>query len=116
LVHGHEFRGSTDELGFITADSPCVWFDPKARNPFPFNHPGLGCETVEVTLPMSRSRVLLFSWSDVRRYADVNHPDGVDEINVEQEVICSEYFVVPRNQTRPTWFKFVPRTADRPTL
>ena len=95
---------AVDDIGFITSDSPCVWFDPKAfKRPFPFNQPGLGYKTVEVTLPVSPDSALLFSWSDVRGYADVKEPMGLDEINWRTRFHCHEQFVVRRHVTRTSW-------------
>lgn len=44
-----------DEVGFITSDDPCVWFDPEAYKRLPFYRSvGLGYRSVEVHCPYHR--------------------------------------------------------------
>lgn len=93
-----------DGLGFITSDNPCTWFDPEAyKLPPLMRGPGLGSPTIEVTLPLSPSQLLLLSRKSLTGYHDV--PLGVvDELNRRTRFHCREYFVARLNQKREVWF------------
>lgn len=89
---------------FITSDSPCVWFDPEAyKKPPMYRAPGLGCPTIEVSLPVSPRQMVIFNW----RGADGYYPADdsmVDECNRLTRFYCFESFVNCENTTLPMWF------------
>ncbi len=93
-----------DDLGFITSDRPCVWFDPEAyKRPPMFRTPGLGFPTIEITLPASPSQILLLSWHNLTGYGPI--PDDVlDDLNRRTRFYCDEYFICRRNEKRDVWF------------
>jgi hypothetical protein len=95
---------TTSEPGFITSDAPCVVFDPEAhKRPFPYNSSGLAFPTVEVTFPISPTRLAFVSHKELRPYIDV--PDTiVHEVNRLTRGFAKDVFVVSRDQTRPGWY------------
>ncbi|MEO1966321.1 DUF4238 domain-containing protein [Hyphomonas sp.] len=98
---------STDP-GFITSDEPCVWFDPEAykRGPM-FRGPALKYKSLEITLPISPSRMLLISHQDFPEYFDVDEKDFaemlVNDINRRTCGYASSTVVVNRNEFRKIW-------------
>ena len=52
---------SDDEFGFITSDSPIVWFNPRGIAP------GLAQKHIEVTLPLTPHHLLFISHTRARR-------------------------------------------------
>jgi hypothetical protein len=88
-----------DDVGFITSEQPCVWFDPKGgRRP-----PMLQSGSVEVTMPVSPKCLALLSWEDLPSYM-VSTQSLVDNANRFQQMACDEYIVVRRNAIKPIWF------------
>lgn len=48
--------------GFITSDNPCVWHDPEGyTRPFPYQGPALIYPSIEITLPISPSNMLMLN-------------------------------------------------------
>lgn len=93
-----------DATGFITSDSPCVWFDPEAckRTPF-YQTPALMYDTIEITLPLSPRQMLLFNRK--RRNGRVSLGESsVDELNRRTRFFAHEYFVVNSDITKGIWF------------
>jgi uncharacterized protein DUF4238 len=94
-----------DELGFITSDSPCVWFNPKAHTFPPFyRSPGLGQADIEVTLPLTPSHMLFISHRKHPFYIDVGR-HVVDEANRLTRAHAADEFVSWKGETRPYWFE-----------
>lgn len=103
--------------GFITSDAPCVWFDAEARKrPWPHNAPGLEWPTIEITLPLSPSRMLFLNRGGIRGlrgYMDT--PDQlVDEFNRRTCGHGNEHIVVSRNVRKGIWFSSVPAPDLKP--
>lgn len=93
-----------DEIGFITSDAPCVWFDPKAyKRPAMYRSPGLGYPTIEVTLPISPNQKALISHCPLKEYIDIPKLH-LDETNRMTRFYADEYFVVRKNYINPLWF------------
>lgn len=94
-----------DEVGFITSDNPCVWFDPEAykRPPF-YRSVGLGYKSVEVTLPISPKQAILISHTPLPLYLNVDMLN-VDSINRKTRFHADKYYVVNRNYKKDFWFK-----------
>jgi hypothetical protein len=94
------------ELGFITSDSPCVWFNPKLHTYPPFyRSPGLGQQDIEVTLPLSPQHLLFISHrQSATFYLDIEER-YVDEANRSTRFHCDEEFVSWKGETRPYWFE-----------
>jgi uncharacterized protein DUF4238 len=88
-----------DEVGFITSDHPCVWYDPNRRR-IPTS---LRARTIEVTMPISPNSLAFLCWEDVPEYKSLTLP-GVDGANALRQIACKEYFVVRRNATKSVWF------------
>jgi hypothetical protein len=51
-----------DDIGFITSDRPCIWFDPESfrRPPF-YRGPALMYKTIEITMPLSPTQCLFLN-------------------------------------------------------
>jgi hypothetical protein len=94
-----------DELGFITSDTPCVWFNPEWYKLPPFyRSPGLGQPQIEVTLPLSPQHLLWISHNPrFPLYQNVGQKT-VDEVNRRTRFHCNEEFVSWKGETRPYWF------------
>jgi len=90
---------------FITSDNPCVVFDPEAcKRPPMYQGVGLGFRSVQVTLPVSPTQMLLLRYGPPM-CAYLPMPEAVvDEMNRLTRAHCSEYFVTNANATRPIWF------------
>jgi hypothetical protein len=96
---------ANDELGFITSDSPCVWFNPKAHTLPPFyRSPGLAQPDIEVTLPLTPAHMLFLSHRKHRLYLDVGQ-QVVDEANRLTRAYADDEFVSWKGETRPYWFE-----------
>lgn len=90
--------------GFITSDSPCVWFDAEAcKRPPMYQSPALMYESIEITLPISPRQVILLNRRGLNGYLSAR-PRIVDELNRRTRFGCAEYFVNSSNATRSVWF------------
>jgi uncharacterized protein DUF4238 len=87
-----------DDVGFITSDHPCVWYDPSRRR----GQTALRARTIEVTMPVSPNSLALLCWEDFPDYENLM-PLGVDDANTLRQRACEEYFVVRRNATKSVW-------------
>jgi len=88
-----------DDVGFVTSDSPCRWFDPGTdRIPFMLRSP-----TIEVTMPVSPNSFAVISWEDLPHYRDASLSE-VHAANRNQQIACDEYLIVRRNVLSPVWF------------
>lgn len=62
---------TSDDSNFITSDAPVAWFDPELhRMPAFYRSPGLGSETIEVTMPT----VLAQQPAEIHRDAALGQP------------------------------------------
>src|SRR5713101_5619201 len=53
---------TTDDIGFITSDHPCVWHDPEGyKRPPMYQSPGLIYETIQITLPISPEQCIFLN-------------------------------------------------------
>lgn len=86
-----------DDLGFITSDHPCLWFDPRNR------FPGLASRSIEVSLPLSPRQILLLNWKNLSGYIPVSI-NSVDKANSMLRNACEREYIVRRNEVRPAWF------------
>jgi len=104
---------TNDPLGFVTTDTPCTWFDPKAYKLQPiFRSPALGSPTIEVTLPISPRQCLVITHRpDFHGYIDVDQK-VVDEVNRRHIAHCDESFISHSEATRPIWFEQQPMPED----
>ena len=72
---------TTDSVGFITSDDPCVWFDPEAyKRPPLYRGPGLVYETIEITLPVSPEQYVYLNRQGISGYIAVGD-EVVDNLN-----------------------------------
>jgi hypothetical protein len=93
------------EVGFITSDNPCVWFNPTLRRLPPFyRSPGLAQPDIEVTLPLSPNQLLLVSHRPSAFYVHIDEK-AVDEANRLTRFHCDKEFVSWKGETRPYWFE-----------
>lgn len=93
-----------NNLGFITSDAPCVWYDPEAfKRPFPYNNVGLLFETVEITLPIAPCQLVLLTHKLQNGYIYVSDTI-VDDLNRRTRAYANNFFVVNENRTKPIWF------------
>jgi len=94
--------------GFITGDEPVVWFDPEAhkRPPF-FQSLGLAYPTIEVTMPISPTRMMLISHMEFPEYFDIDGFDIddrlVNDLNRRTCRRARSAIVASRNTYRPIW-------------
>lgn len=90
--------------GFITSDSPCVWFDPEAyKKPPLYRAPVLASPTIEITLPVSPEQCILLCHHNYAGYLNV--PDRlVEELNRRIRSYADECFVVNKNTLKEYWF------------
>ncbi len=98
---------TTEQPGFITSDTPCVWFDPAVyEDPQPFGAGGLISPTIEVTLPISPNQAVLFGNRLIcdGLYLPITDRSLVDQINMRTRISAQEYFVVNCNKVRQCWF------------
>lgn len=103
---------TTDELGFITSDAPCVWFNPQLYKLPPFyRSPGLAQRDIEVTLPLTPRHLLLISHRNNPLYIDVEQ-NAVDEGNRMRRFHCDKEFVSWKGETRPYWFEMGEEPED----
>ncbi len=93
-----------DPQGFITSDHPCVWFDPEGyRRPPLFQGPALMYPSIEITLSVSPSQLVLLNRRGLTGYVAIQD-EAVDEMNRRTHFHCAEYFVTNTQATRPIWF------------
>ena len=95
------------DIGFVTSDTPCVWFDPEAaKAPLPFQGAvGLGSRTVEVTLPITPKQALILSHHDhLEGYVPLSDVALIHEMNRRIIAHCDKEFVSSRPNTHPWWF------------
>jgi hypothetical protein len=100
------FLCADTDLGFITSDNPCIWFDPERhKRPFPYNHIDPRFPSVEIIMPVSPQRLALLNSTENLMYIDLPE-DMVDECNRMPRFWAKEYFIVNRNQTKEIWSEF----------
>ena len=93
-----------DDIGFITSDHPCVWFDEDSyKRPPLYQAPALMYETIEITLPISPNYCLFLNRKGMSGYIDVA-TKVVTELNRRIRFEANEYFVVRRNAKVDYWF------------
>lgn len=90
--------------GFITSDSPCIWFDPDAyKRPPLYRGPALMYETIEITLPISPTQCILLNRQGVNGYTYMPE-NSVKEFNRRVRFHSSESFVVNQNFVNEFWY------------
>jgi hypothetical protein len=93
-----------DEIGFITSDHPCVWFDAEAyKRPPLYRGPALMYESVEISLPLSPRHCVLLNRRGLTGYITAT-PLMLDEMNRRTRFHADEHFVVRVNRVKPVWF------------
>jgi hypothetical protein len=106
LLAGLDFAVITTQSkpGFITSDNPCVWYDPQAykRGPL-YRAPGLIYETIEITLPVSPTQLILLNRQEINGYKSV--PDEVvRDLNARTRYFADQSFVVCKQHKEDGWF------------
>ena len=93
-----------DDLGFVTSDRPCLWFNPQAYKwPPIYRSPGLGQRHIEVTLPLTPQHLLLISHRPTAEYVRAI-PEVVSEVNRRNVLSSDQEFVSWKGEVRPHWF------------
>lgn len=89
---------------FITSDTPCVWFDSAAyKRPPLYRSPALMYDTIEITLPISPTQLLLLN--RLGRTGHCTAPDStIDDFNRRTRFYCRDSFINFENATHPRWF------------
>lgn len=92
--------------GFITSDSPCVWFNPEGyKRPLFYRSVGLANKKIEITLPVSPKQAILISWNKkYDGYKELNSEQFVDDLNNRTWFQCKEHFIVNKNIKKDIWF------------
>jgi len=99
------FLITDDEVGFITSDDPCIWYDPEAyKRPAFYQSVGLGCQSVEVSMPISPRVTLFVSHKQLPLYLKVDKKT-VDNFNHKVRFYADKYFIVNQNFKNEYWFK-----------
>lgn len=91
---------------FITSDEPCQLFNPKLQWQR-FYGPGLGQKDIEVTMPLSPTTKVLFSWSNYKGYSYIES-DWVEESNRMTRGHTKSYFISSSPKTKWQWFQKYP--------
>jgi len=104
---------TTDPVGFVTSDQPCVWIDPEAYKRAPaYRGVGLAMGSIEVSMPISPMQCLFISHAPAwQGYMDISL-EQVDEINARHIGACRDAFVAHRNEVRDVWFQKHPLPED----
>ncbi len=93
---------TTQNPGFITSDSPCVWTDPEAyKRPPYYRSPALMYESIEILLPISPNQTLFLNRKGINGYFNAPSPE---EINRIIRFNCDQYFIVNTNYKNDYWF------------
>lgn len=95
---------TNDNIGFITSDAPCVWFDPEAyKRPPMMRSPALMYKTTEIILPISPSETLCLNQHGINGYFEASDK-LMDEFNTRVRFCAEEYFIVNSNFKKDVWF------------
>lgn len=95
--------------GFISSDEPTTWFDPEwPKRPPMFQALGLMYETVEITMPISPTRMLFLGrQNEWPEYMDLDALDFderlLNEMNRRTCRLAREKIAVSRNEFRSVW-------------
>jgi hypothetical protein len=96
-----------DDIGFITSDNPCFWFDAEAyKRPPLYQSPALIYESIEITLPVSPHQCICLHRRDsgISAYIKAT-PLAVDELNKRTRFSTDQHFIVCSNETKTSWFQ-----------
>jgi len=88
-----------DDVGFLTSDHPCVWFDERVRR----GPLSLRSKTIEVSMPVSPRSLALLCWETLPSYKSMSHPE-LDNANRMQQANCDDCFVGRRDAIKSEWF------------
>ena len=95
-----------DPVGFVTTDTPVMYFDPDAykRQPI-YRSPGLGCKSIEITLPLSPKLCLALTHQpEFSGFIDTPHR-ALNELNRLRIYCADKNFISCKNEIRPEWFQ-----------
>jgi hypothetical protein len=100
---------TTDSIGFVTSDNPCVWCDPEAyKRPPMLRAPALAYDSIEITLPVSPKQCILLNRQGFNGYKSISP----DVANKRTAVFAGESIVVRKKATRDLWFEPGPEPND----
>lgn len=96
---------TSDDSVFITSDAPVVWFDPELyKMPAFYRGLGLGSRTIEVTMPISPNRLVLFTHGRTTEGYVPIRMDLIDENNRRTRFHCDDHFVSNSSRKKDIWF------------
>ena len=97
---------TTDSVGFITSDNPCVWIDPEAyKRPPAFQNPALMYESTEIRFPISPRQMIVFTRNiKYERSYSVIGNSFLDDANRVTRFQSHEFFIVNSNTKKDYWF------------
>lgn len=99
---------TSEQVGFITSDAPCVWFDPAIRqNPRPVGAGGLMSPTLEISLPLSPTQTIFFGKHLIATgaYVPIKEQYITDNLNKRTRIHSHEYFIVNSPILKLGWFR-----------
>lgn len=90
--------------GFITSDSPCVWFDlDSCKRPPLYQAPALIYPTTEITFPVTPKHMILFNRKGFEGVIELNQL-LTDELNRRTRFDAYEHFIVNKDIKKEIWF------------
>jgi Protein of unknown function (DUF4238) len=102
-----------DEVGFVTSDHPCVWYDAAGyKRPPLYQSPALCYETIEITLPISPRQILVLNRIGMSGYGKALNDTAAKVLNARTRFFAGEHFVVCKNFTDPSWFEIGDEPED----
>lgn len=103
---------TNDPVGFITSDTPCIWYDPESyKRPPLYRSPGLNSATIEVSMPISPSQCLLFNWQKITGYHAVDSKI-LNNSNTMHRALCESSLITNTQIKNENWFYDCPMPDD----
>ncbi len=93
-----------DPVGFITSDSPCIWYDPEFyKRPPVYQSSGLMHPSIQFWLAISPSHLVFLNRQNITGLRTATEK-RLDYLNRVTRFKCCEHFVVNSNYTKDIWF------------
>lgn len=95
---------ASSKPGFITSDSPCVWFDPEGyKRPPLYQGPALMYPTIEITFPVTPNMMIFLNRQGIKGYITIDER-LTEEMNRRTRFDSHEYFIVNQDIKKEIWF------------
>jgi len=102
-----------DPVGFVTTDTPVMYFDPTAHQRQPiYRSPGLAWRSIEVSMPLSPQMCLILTHRPNWNGFFAAPSDALVELNRLRILRADQHFISCRNEVRPEWFVHPPMPDD----